>query len=36
MTYDLFPKFHAKHEGFSFNGPRKSDDGAHTDLIYFF
>ena len=31
MIYNLFPKFHVRHEGFSFYGPRKSDKG--TDLI---
>ena len=25
-----------RHEGFSFYGPRKSDEGADTDLIYNF
>ena len=32
---DLFPKFHVRHERFSFYGPRKSDEGADTDLIIF-
>ena len=33
MIYNLFPKFHWRHEGFSFYGPRKADEGADTDLI---
>ena len=36
MIYNLFPKFHVRHEGFSFYGPRNSDEGADTDLIYNF
>ena len=36
MIYNLFLKFHVRHEGFSFYGPRKSDEGADTDLIYNF
>ena len=32
----LFPKFNVRHEGFSFYGPRKSDWGADTDVIYTF
>mgnify|MGYP001796792324 FL=1 len=36
MIYNLFQKFHVKHEGFSSYGPRKSDEGADTDLIYSF
>ena len=34
MIYNLFPKFHVKHWGFLFYGPRKSEEGADTDLIY--
>ena len=34
MIYNLSPKFHVRHEGLSFYGPRKSDEGADTDLIY--
>ena len=33
MIYNLFPKFHVRHDGFSFYGHRKSDEGADTDLI---
>ena len=29
MIYKFFPKFHVRHEGFSFFGP---DEGADTDL----
>ena len=29
-------KLHMRHEGFSFYGPRKSDERADTDLIYKF
>ena len=29
-------KFHVRHEGFLFYGPRKSDERADTDLIYNF
>ena len=36
VIYNLFPKFHVRHEGFSFYGPRKSEEGADTDLIYNF
>ena len=36
MTYNLFPKLHVKHKGFSFYGPRTSDEGADTDVIYNF
>ena len=36
VIYNLFPKFHAMQEGFSFYGPRKSDKGADTNLIYIF
>ena len=36
MIYNLFPKFHVKHWGFLFYGPRKSEEGADTDLIYYF
>ena len=36
MIYNLFPIFHVRHEGFSFYGPRKSDEGTDTDLIYSF
>ena len=32
----FFLKFHVRHERFSFYGPRKSDEGADTDLIYNF
>ena len=32
--YNLLPNFHVRHEGFSFYGPRKSDEGVDTDLIY--
>ena len=34
MIFKSFPKFHVRHEGFAFYGPRKSDEGAVTDLIY--
>ena len=34
MVYSLFPKFHVRHEGFSFYHPRESKEGADTDLIY--
>ena len=33
---DLFSKFHVRPEGFSFDPPIKSDEGADTDLIYNF
>ena len=33
---DLFSKFHVRPEGFSFDRPRKSDEGTDTDLIYIF
>ena len=36
MIYKLFPKFHVRYEGFSFYGPRKSDEGADTYLMYNF
>ena len=36
MIYNLSPKFQMRHEGFSFYGPRKSDQGGDTDLIYNF
>ena len=36
MIYNLFPKFHARYEGFSFYHPRKSDKGADIDLTYHF
>ena len=36
MICNLFLKFYVRHEGFSFYGPRKSDEGADTDLIYNF
>ena len=29
---NLFPNFHVRHEGFSIYCPRKSDEGADTDL----
>ena len=34
MVYNLFPKLHVRHKEFSFYGPRKSDEGADTDLIF--
>ena len=34
LIYSLIPKFHVKHEGFSFFGPRKSDKGADTAIIF--
>ena len=30
MIYNFFPKFHVRHEGVSFHGPRKSDEEADT------
>ena len=36
MIYNLLPKLDVRHEGFSFYGPRKSDEGADTDLIHNF
>ena len=30
----LFPKFHVRHEGFLFHGPRSLDEGANTSSIY--
>ena len=33
MICTLFPKFHARHEGFSFYGPNRSDNGADENLI---
>mgnify|MGYP001802954932 CR=1 FL=1 len=36
MMYNLFPKLDVRREGFSFYGPRKSDEGADTDLIHNF
>ena len=36
MSFNLFPKFQMRHEGFSFYGLRESDEGADTDLIYNF
>ena len=33
MIYNLFPKFHVKHERFSFYGHRKPEEGADTDVI---
>ena len=33
MIHNLSPKFHVRHVGFSFYGPRKSDKGADADLI---
>ena len=30
MIYNLFPKFHVRHEGDSFHGSRNSDAGAYT------
>ena len=35
MIYNLLSKFHVRHQGFSFYDPRKSDEGADTDLIIF-
>ena len=35
MIYDLFPKFYVRHEGFSFYGPRKSDEGADKILYIY-
>ena len=34
MIYNLIPKFHVRHKGFSFHDPRKSDKGADKELIY--
>ena len=34
MIYNLFPKFHMRHEGFSFYGPKNLKEGADTILIY--
>ena len=36
MIYILFLRFHERHEGFSFYGPRKSEEGADTDQIHNF
>ena len=36
QIYNLFSKFHVRHEVFTFYGPRKPDEGAYTDLIYNF
>ena len=36
MIYNLFPKFHVRHKGFSFHGPRNKDQGADPDLILIF
>ena len=36
MVYILFAKLHERHEGFSFYGPRKSEEGADTDQIHNF
>ena len=33
MIYNLFPKFHVRHEGFSFYSPIKSNKAADTDVI---
>ena len=33
VIYNLFPKFHMRHEEFSFNGPRKPDEGGDTDTL---
>ena len=33
VMYNLFPKFHMRHEEFSFNGPRKSDEEGDTDPL---
>ena len=32
--YNLFPKLHMRHEGFSFYGPKNSKEWADTILIY--
>ena len=32
----LSPKFQMRHERFSFYDPRRSDEGADTDLLYNF
>ena len=34
MIHNLFPKFYVRHEGYLFHGPRKSEEGADTDLIH--
>ena len=34
MSYNLFPKFHVRYEGFSFYDPIKSDEGADKDLVF--
>ena len=34
VIYNLFPIFHKRHEGFSFYGPKNSEEGADTILIY--
>ena len=31
---NLRPKFHVRDEGFSFDGARKSEEGADTEFIY--
>ena len=36
MIFKSFPKFHARHEGLAFYGPRKSDEGAVNGLILIF
>ena len=36
VFHSLFPKFQMAHEGFSFDGLGKSDEGADTDLLYDF
>ena len=34
QIYNLFSKFHVRHEGFEFYDPRNSDEEADTDLLY--
>ena len=36
MICNLFPKSCVRYEEYSFYGPRQSDNGADTDLMYFF
>ena len=32
VIHNSYPKFHERHEGFSFYGPRKPDKGADMDI----
>ena len=34
VIHNLFPKFYVRYEGYLFHGPRKSEEGADTDLIH--